>query len=87
MLVHIYLGTGHASEAVDLFQSPTLSEESRLGQQDPQLHTTLLLKALEGSQRWGDAFAACRKLVQKPEYRGDDRVWDLLFKASSNPQL
>lgn len=86
MLVHIYLDTGHASEAVDLLGGQTLNEGSQVGQQDPQLHNTLLLKALEGSQRWSDALTICKKMVANPEHRADDRVWLLLFKAGLFPE-
>jgi hypothetical protein len=87
LLVHIYFRTGHAAEAVDLLRGPTLSEESRVGQQDPQLVNTLLLQALESSERWSDAFEVCKKLLEKPEYGGDDRVWNLLFRSSSNSEM
>ena len=85
--MHIYLDTGHASEAVDLLRAPALNEESRVGQQDPQLVNTLLLQALEKSERWTDAFQTCKEMVEKPEFRADDRVWNVLHKAGSEPQV
>lgn len=87
LLAQIYMDTGHASEEVDLLNGSTLNPESQVGQRDPQAVNALLFEALEASQRWTDAFSVCKTMLEKPEHRGDDRVWNLLYKAGSDPQM
>jgi prephenate dehydrogenase len=81
LLVQIYAATGHSPEAVKLLLSPSLNEDSRVGQQDPHLLNTLLLQVLELSEQWDESFNVCKKLIERSEYRADDRVWNLLQKA------
>jgi hypothetical protein len=87
LLVQIYLETGHTLEAVDLLRGLTQHSQGAINKQDPQLLTALLLDTLEASERWKDAFETCKGLLEMPEYRGDDRVWHLLERAGSEPEL
>jgi hypothetical protein len=84
LLVEVYCDTGHASEAMELLLTPKGSARSRIVHQDSQLRLTLLLKALQTSERWDDAFATCKKLLETPELASDDRIWRLLTLAQEN---
>ena len=81
LLVQIYLATGHADEAVEMLQGPTLNADSRVGGQDPQLNLSLLLRALGESKLLDKTVDVCHTLLEKPEHREDDRVWQLLLRV------
>jgi hypothetical protein len=85
--VKIYLGTGHAREAVQLLQSDNFGPKSRFAEQDPQLISTLLLEAFEAAEAWQEAFSHCQDglLEQHDGHIGtqdDGKVWMLLVKAA-----
>jgi hypothetical protein len=86
-LVKIYLGTGHAREAIRLLQSDTFGPQSRFGEQDPQLVSGLLLEAFETAEAWQEAFTHCQDcLLEHQDGRfgtqDDGKPWLLLVKAA-----
>jgi hypothetical protein len=85
--VKIYLGTGHAGEAVKLLQSDNFGPKSRFAEQDPQLLSALLLEAFEAAEAWREAFTHCHHhLTQQGNAQvgtqDDGKAWILLVKAA-----
>ena len=83
----IYLGTGHAREAVELLQSDTFGLKSRFAEQDPQLISALLLEAFEAAEAWPEAFAHCENFLlqhqhEEPGAPDDGKLWMLLVRAA-----
>jgi N-terminal acetyltransferase B complex non-catalytic subunit len=86
LLVKIYLGTGHAREAVELLQSNNFGPKSRFAEQDPQLISALLLEAFEAAEAWREAFTHCQHRLTQQHHtqlgtQDDGKVWILLVKA------
>jgi|SRR2546421_4045938 N-terminal acetyltransferase B complex non-catalytic subunit len=87
LLVKIYLGIGHAHEAVKLLQSDRFGLKSRFAEQDPQLISALLFDAFEAAEAWREAFQHCYyHLTQQDNIQvgtqDDGKVWILLAKAA-----
>jgi hypothetical protein len=93
-LVKIYLGTGHAREAVQLLHSDNFGSKSRFAEQDPQLISALLLEAFEDGEEWQEAFTHCQDCLSQQQNgqvgtQDDGKVWMLLVraaKASGDPK-
>jgi hypothetical protein len=86
--VKIYLGTGHAREAVQLLQSDSFGPKSRFAEQDPQLINALLLEALESAEAWQEAFAHCQDRLSQHHngeigMHDDGKFWMLLVEAAN----
>ena len=83
----IYLGTGHAREAVQILQSDNFGPKSRFAEQDPQLVTALIVEAFEASKAWQEAFTFCRDVLSQQEIDqsvtpDEGKVWMLLVRAA-----
>ena len=91
----VYLGSGHATDALNLMQSKNLGLGSRFAKQDPQLISALLLEAYVSSTAWHDAFAHCKCRLSPQEdgqatIQNDEQLWELLTrsaKALKDPAL
>lgn len=86
-MVKVYLGTGHAPEAVQLLQSDNFGPQSRFAEQDPQLASALLLEAFESAEAWQEAFTYCQDRLlehQNGQFgtQDDGKLWLLLVKAA-----
>ena len=81
MLARIYVATGYAKEAIQLLSQLLFNEAVNVGSHDPQLTLSLLLDAIAASEDWTQAVDICDKLLDNPEYRNDDRIWDVILKV------
>lgn len=81
LLAQVLNSTGRTEETVKLLQGVALNMDSRIGQQDPQLVLSLLLEALDSSQKWDEALPLCQRLLSKPVHQSDDRIWNLWLRA------
>lgn len=84
LLVQIYLATQHAHEAIELLTGPTMSPESKVGLQDPQLILSLLLRCLSAENDLETMLNVSKKLVQNQAFEGDDRLWSTLRHIHDN---